>query len=260
MRFYFQKSFPEIALISARHSLKKRENFNLFFSDIDTTFVLSSESSFAPVISHFDRFKKIFPMFDMPEFYTQKEYEILQLVSKPEIEPYLSVIWNLRKLNWIKKYKTHDRYEQLKMQRAFHKSFVLVFSCEHRAEEIYALREMNFFKDLLSGFKKRQVCLYSFFIGTASTESLHLQSSADDYIKFNSLLAGEELEDFGSDDLNKKTRVIKYAIEAREQLIANNSLRVASALGKNPDEFLKWKSFLDGRNSMSLLESELRIS
>jgi hypothetical protein len=257
MSFYFRKKFPKIVNISKRHSLKNLEHFNLFFSDIDSTFVVEeNDDQLSKIIVHFYLFKKLFPMFDMPEFYTPAEYNILEKILSPECEPYLNVAWHLRKLNWIKKNKNTDRYEKLKMQRAFARSFSIVFSCEQKAEKdaVYSIGEINYFKDMLSGFKKRQVCIYSFFLGTTSTEAIHLHSSADDFIKFNSLMAGEELEDFGSDILNTKARKIKYAIEAREQLIANNSLRVAVALGADQTEYIKWKTFLDERNAIGKLE------
>lgn len=245
MRFYFMKRYPAIKDVQTRHSLNNRESFHLFFSDIDTTFIIKDEETFPEIIAHFLRFRALFAMFDVPEFYTEKEAVVLQILSREPWKSYIEVCWNLRKLNWIKLSAKKDRYENLKQERAFKKSFSIVFECPERKNNQYFFSDIKKFNHLLSNRFSQQICLYSFYLDTTDKNSLRVIGSCDDFILFNSLMAGETQVYF-----DETLSAIKYAIEAREQLIVNTSLRVELARKKEVHHLKEWKAFLDSRMAM----------
>lgn len=248
---YFKLRFHQIESIYLRHSLAEKKGFNIFYSDIDTTFVLKDLSALDQVLGHFLLFKKVFIMFDLPEFYTTQEEELLGHLRKPEVAPFLEVIWYIRKTNWTLSTDEKDPYEIKKRKRSLTKGQEKI-SQEVIKNGVLSLANLKSFNRFFST-SKDEVCLYSFFLSTNTNNALRLCMSAKDFFHFNGLMAGENFVDFEGQSKNNELKKIKYAIEVRELLHTLNSIRVGQYFKQDVTALLEWKNYLESRSAATNL-------
>jgi hypothetical protein len=107
-----------------RHSIREPYNFNLFYSDIDLTFILENENKIRNVLKRLHILKYFMPNIGEPEILLVNEY---QNIISHESSLYRTIgqkIFQVRKLTWQynKLSQTSNPYEMSKIYRGIEKT------------------------------------------------------------------------------------------------------------------------------------------
>ena len=107
-----------------RHSLTEESGFNLFFSDIDLTFLVRRENDIPHLLTSFNRIKLVFINLGEPEVLTQKEFTRISAHETLFHFSFWTKIFHLRKISWQieKKEKNTNPLEQTKVERGIKRS------------------------------------------------------------------------------------------------------------------------------------------
>lgn len=249
LRIYFLSKYKNLVDIVARNSINDNKSFNIFLSDIDTSFVIRDETDAARLIQEFLRIKKFFIMLDSPEVYTVSEYEeYIQVISSPSWK-FVDLFWNIRKINWCKIQLARDSSElnKIKMIRSIEKSFDKIFhkkkSFEQRCFAIRDFKHLNLLMDTEQ--KNLAICTYSEFLANNNNLGIFLELSREQYMIFNSLYPGDELTSLNNTHNTEILKSCKRNIENYERLITLSSIRIRNAKGECSLAHRNWLKHLE---------------
>lgn len=249
LRIYFLSKYKNLVDIVARNSINDNKSFNIFLSDIDTSFVIRDETDAARLIQEFLRIKKFFIMLDSPEVYTVSEYEeYIQVISSPSWK-FVDLFWNIRKINWCKIQLARDSSElnKIKMIRSIEKSFDKIFhkkkSFEQRCFAIRDFKHLNLLMDTEQ--KNLAICTYSEFLANNNNLGIFLELSREQYMIFNSLYPGDELTSLNNTHNTEILKSCKRSIEKYERLITLSSIRIRNAKGECSLAHRNWLKHLE---------------
>ncbi|HXH31150.1 MAG TPA: hypothetical protein VNJ01_10095 [Bacteriovoracaceae bacterium] len=124
VRLVFLTLNPKAIELIARHSIKEKDGFNLFMSDIDVTILADKHSSIPMLLKNYFRIKHLLPILGEPEIHVKQEWQELHLRSTPELDDAWSTIFQMRKLRWQEKslLRTYDRYHRSKLLRGLERT------------------------------------------------------------------------------------------------------------------------------------------
>ena len=110
--------------IIPRHSLTEESGFNLFFSDIDLTFLVKCEKDIPHLLKCYDIIKKVVINLGEPEVLTQKEFTRISANETVFFSSFWTKIFQLRKVSWQihKAQKPITPLEKMKVERGIQRS------------------------------------------------------------------------------------------------------------------------------------------
>jgi hypothetical protein len=110
--------------VLARHSVTERNNFNLFYSDVDLTLIFPHEKNIRKTMRRLQSLKRFLPNIGEPEVLLETEFENIQMYQTPFFQLIHAQIFQVRKLNWQlnSMSKTSDSLQKSKIERGLSKS------------------------------------------------------------------------------------------------------------------------------------------
>lgn len=249
LRIYFLSKYKNLVDIVTRNSINDSKSFNIFLSDIDTSFVIRDETDATKLIQEYLRIKKLFIMLDSPEIYSVSEYEeYIQVINSPSWK-FVDLFWNIRKINWCKIQLARDSSElnKIKMIRSIEKSFDKIFhkkkSFEQRCFAIKDFKHLNLLMDTEQ--RNLAICTYSNFLANNNNIGIFLELSREQYMIFNSLYPGDELTSLNNTHNTEILKACKRNIENHERLITLSSIRIRNARGECSIAHRNWLKHLE---------------
>lgn len=249
LRTYFSLKHKNIVEIVSRNSINDNKSFNIFLSDIDTSFVIKDDTDATKLIQEFIKIKKIFIMLDFPEVYSVSEYkEYVQLINSSSWK-FVDIFWNIRKINWCKIQLARDSTElnKIKMIRSIEKSFGKVFHMNKSFDQrCFAIKDFKHL-DLLMDTEQKNIaiCTYSDFLANNNKLGIFLELSREQYMIFNSLYPGDELTSLNNTHDTEILKSCKRSIENHERLITLSSIRLKKAKGESDLAHQNWLKLLE---------------
>lgn len=125
IRLLFKLLNPKkILLIVPRHSLRKKDQFNVFMSDIDLSVITRSSDDFESILRNSRLIKKLFLNLGELEIHLPLEWEILLQVKKGPATEIWDHIFQVRKLSWQREklLQPVSDYESEKVKRGMARS------------------------------------------------------------------------------------------------------------------------------------------
>lgn len=233
LELFCQFRFGSTFKIIPRHSLLN-DTFNPFLSDIDTTLVFkeNDEDKLDDVLMFFFKLNKRTKVFDLPQVYLEEEWNLL-VEAQAKYENNINVIWNFRKLTWIKSNSMLSQYEIFKKTRSL--GFLKRKIFKELKESPYL------FSDLGLGASSDQgplVCCWSQYLElTTGSKILLLTTSELNYLF--ALLPGET----PSIPLSSEQLEFKEALCLHEYLLSRSHIRIFSRMGEDCSKgisFIRW--------------------
>lgn len=257
MRRLFLVRYPEVSDIVLRHSILHPESFHAFYSDIDSTFVLKEKADASRVIKAFEKFRKVFIMFDRPEFYTEREWQELGALKLTQEWNLVEICWNIRKINWCRHslLERKDWYHGLKMKRAIQKAKEKILK-RNSETGIYGLRDFHYLDSLIpASFETATLCYCSPYTENTGDQEIILEMNSVEYNFFDAMMP----QNFLPEEMESNVVLMKHkkAVVSHELYLSRSALRVKLAFGEPIRSHEIWCSHLE-RNRKAIFVSLFR--